>query len=567
MKHLVVIPLAFVVALCVGCGSDDDNKDTGGGSAVDAAVAADGGSSATDSGSAAADSGSTASDSGSAATDSGAGKPDSGGHGGAPKAPTTYKFTSVSEKGPGCYSGPPTHKCDCAVAEADCKGTWTDTCPCGPSSVSHGGQTARHVLIAEMKTYLTDLTAEIKKDPDTYGKGGVVKDGINFFFLFDASVAGDQPFKLSTTPETMQKTWNDLSAPNLKGKIAGNDAKGQHKEWKTEDTLQGWKLWAAGDLKTPEGLYNKWVGMIDDLAVSHAKGEAPKDPAGKDITKVFVNSAGHDLQQLLQKYLLGAIAFSQGADDYLDDDTDGKGLKCDNTKPYTKGDKTYPYTALEHAWDEGKGYFGSSDDYNDYTDDELAGKSDTKKNYFDTDGDGKIDLKTEYNFGHCLNAAKRDRGSQADSKTDYSKAIFDAFLQGRFIISSAKGALSADAAKDLAAQRDIIVSNWEKAIAATVVHYINDVLADMATIGTDTYSFYDHAKHWGELKGFGLSFQFSRFSPMKDDFVKFHDLVGDAPVLGTASADDQAAYIKALKDARALLGKAYGFADKNVENW
>jgi len=306
--------------------------------------------------------------------------------------------------------------------------------------------------------------------------------------------------------------------------------------------------------------------MIDAAAVARAAGEIPTDPAGNAISKVYVTAQGHDLSQIIAKFVAMGVFFAQGTDDYLDSDVDGKGLLASNAQ-YVKDGVAKPYSALGHAWDEGFGYFGAARDYNDYTDDELAGKSDTKKNYFDTDGDGKIDLKTEYNFGHCLNAAKRDRGSQADSKTDYSKAIFDAFLQGRFIISSAKGALSADAAKDLAAQRDIIVSNWEKAIAATVVHYINDVLADMATIGTDTYSFYDHAKHWGELKGFGLSFQFSRFSPMKDDFVKFHDLVGDAPVLGTASADDQAAYIKALKDARALLGKAYGFADKNVENW
>ena len=140
-------------------------------------------------------------------------------------------------------------------------------------------------------------------------------------------------------------------------------------------------------------------------------------------------------------------------------------------------------------------------------------------------------------------------------------------MQGRFIITSAKGALSADAAKELAAQRDIILLNWDKAIAATVVHYINDVLSDMSKIGTADYDFYTHAKHWGELKGFGLSFQFNRFSPLKDDFVKFHDLVGDAPVLGTATKEDQDKYAQALKDARALLGKAYGFATNNVENW
>ena len=229
-----------------------------------------------------------------------------------------------------------------ALSQAPNTYTFNSVFEADKSSVSHGGQTARHMLIGEMKTYIGELTDAIAKDPDTYGKPGATADGVNFFFLFDATVGGDQPFKLTTTPETLQKVWSDLSAPNLKGKIAGQDAKGQHKEWLVDGTMKGWKLWADGDKQTPEGLYNKWVGMLDDLAVAHAKGEAPKGPDGKELTKVFVTAAGHDLQQLLQKFLLGAIAFSQAADDYLDDDTDGKGLLSDNTEAYVKSEKSYP---------------------------------------------------------------------------------------------------------------------------------------------------------------------------------------------------------------------------------
>ena len=63
---------------------------------------------------------------------------------------------------------------------------------------------------------------------------------------------------------------------------------------------------------------------------------------------------------------------------------------------------------------------------------------------------------------------------------------------------------------ELKAHRDAALSAWEKAIAATVVHYINDVIGDMEA---EDYSFYDHAKHWSEMKGFALSFQFNRRSP------------------------------------------------------
>ena len=42
--------------------------------------------------------------------------------------------------GPGCYSGPPNHMCDCSIAEEDCAEPqiWTDTCPCGEAGTGHG---------------------------------------------------------------------------------------------------------------------------------------------------------------------------------------------------------------------------------------------------------------------------------------------------------------------------------------------------------------------------------------------------------------------------------------------
>ena len=62
-----------------------------------------------------------------------------------------------------------------------------------------------------------------------------------------------------------------------------------------------------------------------------------------------------------------------------------------------------------------------------------------------------------------------------------------------------------------------------RSVAATAVHYINDVLADMADFDTtnnvfaDTDNFKDLAKHWGEMKGFALGLQFSPWSPFAAD--------------------------------------------------
>lgn len=121
----------------------------------------------------------------------------------------------------------------------------------------------------------------------------------------------------------------------------------------------------------------------------------------------------------------------------------------------------------------------------------------------------------------------------------------------------------------MATQRDIIVENWEKAISATVVHYINDVLADMDKFGTVDYSYADHIKHWAEMKGFALGLQFNPRSPLNEGtlFADFHALVGERPVLPDAAAQDISDYEQALLDARDLLESAYGFADADVANW
>ena len=154
--------------------------------------------------------------------------------------------------------------------------------------------------------------------------------------------------------------------------------------------------------------------MIASNAVQISNGEFEKTPDNQDITKPYITATEADLAQLVQKFLLGAVAFSQGADDYLDyDEVDangvdlvaaGKGLFGDNTA-LKDGKK---YTPLEHTWDEGFGYFGAARDYLEYTDDEIAGKGgrDNYQGHHDTDGNGKTDLVSEYNWGHSVNAAQ-----------------------------------------------------------------------------------------------------------------------------------------------------------------
>lgn len=421
----------------------------------------------------------------------------------------------------------------------------------GTSSVSYSGQSFRQVLIASLTRELSEIQSEIADEGVVFEEGEIAAR-LLFYYYFDPDTSLDVPHLVSTDPAPLQATFGDISdGADLASKIAGNDAVGQHQDW--SESFVGW------DADSPEALVLQWIEEVDELGAAYSQGEIPLDPNGAQIPVFYVSGEGRDYQQLLQKFLLGAINFSQGTDDYLDDTEPGKGLLADNT---VAADGK-PYTELEHAWDEGFGYWGGARNYLDYTDDEIAGKdgrTEYASGYNDWDQDGMIDLKSEMNFSAAVNAAKRDRGSAESAPTDFSGATMAAFLEGRRIIAEADGELSDDEFNALLIQRDIVVTNWEKAIAATAVHYINDVIRDR---NAAEYDFVSHAKHWSELKGFMLSLQFSPHSPVVDGLLANLLLdVGVGPTLpGAPDGDGRVAELIQVRDA---LGEAYGFDAANL---
>ncbi|QDG53064.1 DUF4856 domain-containing protein [Persicimonas caeni] len=427
----------------------------------------------------------------------------------------------------------------------------------GESSVSYSGQVARQVLIADLKSFISGLTDSVDAGDYDSAQDGDVVAALDYYFRFDSDANGDSEFMLSTDPATKQTTYNDISGgKNLVGKLAGNDSVTDHKDWATEFT--GWSDTTiaanGGSVDTPEGLVTAFFETLEENALGRVAGTERTGTDGQTLP-VHVTEQGQDLNQLTQKFLLMAVTYSQATDDYMDSDTDGKGLKSSNTQ-----DEDAPYTTLEHQWDEGFGYFGAARDFLAYSDEEIASPG-----YMDTDGDGAIDLKSEYNFANAAYFAKRDLS--AVEPTDFTQQAMEAFLTGRAIISSADGELSDEQMAALEEQRDIAVMAWEKVMAANVVHYINDTLEAMSFFGGNDYDFVEHAKVWSEMKGFALGLQFNPHSMLSDaDFEQFHTLVGDAPVLADADQADIDQYKADLIAARQLLGDAYGFADANLGN-
>ncbi len=433
----------------------------------------------------------------------------------------------------------------------------------GQSSVNYTGQAMRQVLIAELTNYIGRLTDAVNVTPPTDGK--TLAD-LLFYYNFALTTGADVALTIESDPPLLQTIYNDFGGSRqLRDKTAGNDTSTDYKVWNTPGNFQGWSE-GGETANTPTKLIEYWFGMLDDLAFQRGAGTVPSEPGGAPIAQVYITENGQDLQQLIQKFLIVSVTFSQGSDDYLDDDVAGKGILSPNTQ-----DGTSPYSVLEHAWDEAFGYFGPARDYDQYSDEELsgAGGRDGYTSYHDSSGDGKIDVTREYNFGISVNCAKRDRESA--EPTDFTKDAFDALVAGRQIIVDAGAEITPDQLDALKVQRDIVVTTWEKCIAATVVHYINETLADMEKFGTAEYSFEDHAGHWSELKGFSLGLQFNPKSPMNETtrFVDFHALVADAPVLPDDAGGQTAidAYKADLAAARTIIQQAYGFSQANVDGW
>lgn len=441
----------------------------------------------------------------------------------------------------------------------------------GESAVSYTGQTARHMLIEDLVTALQGLQDDpgaddtaVANDLDFYVGGNV--DNTNYNYSLDGETVIPGP------------TFGDISTgKNLDGKIAGGNGTGGGETSKLiGNEFFGWGELSVNDL--PIDLVDLF---IDRVALEATDGVDPQfaiTGGNANIGTVTVDAAGRDYRQLIQKFLLGAVTFSQGTNDYLQTNF------ADDANHEQDGDA--PYTFSEHKWDEAFGYFGAARDYNSYTDEEIAGDA----FYKDSNSDGSIDLRSEVNLGNSTNCAKRDKGST--SGTDFTKTAFDAFKAGRFILNqaAAEGGLSAEQLDELNGHIETAAKTWEKCIAATVVHYINDVVADMGEFDNGAFAsqanFLNLAKHWGEMKGFALGLQFSPNSPFRDGSVSGIDLqdlkdlltlMGDAPVLADGSQNGVApsgtaqeaidAYVADLLAIRTTLQTAYEFDSADVENW
>ena len=436
----------------------------------------------------------------------------------------------------------------------------------GASSVIYGDQTLYHVAIRDLVELAGTLTFRVDEGQPAAGTAARFER----LFSQNAKVLWQDPISLSTSPPALQQTYGELSstAPSL-ATHAAFDPGADHQDWDTQ--LIGFSdetPFRHGPVLAPTELIRAIFVTLEKNATDRASGLVRPTPFEGEDLPVHFTEAGVDLARLLDGVLHAQVLFRPAADHFLDEELDSaggclrpSGLCSDNTRPLEDSTQT----ALEGAWDQAFGSFGASTHYGD-----LSVRSLSRRRFEDRSGDGRIDLSAEYNFGAAVTAALREAGSPVP--TELPGRAWEGLLQGRHLISSANGALLSEERDAIRGARDQVVTAWEEVIAATVVHHINDALDILCVCGDEDYAyedaaFFEHGTTWSALKAHAIALQLNPRSPMrKEDVRALHQLIGDAPVHWRVGVNDDEveAYRLNLREARALIGQAYGFAAENL---
>lgn len=355
------------------------------------------------------------------------------------------------------------------------------------NSVSYSGQIARHVLHDSLKK----LAGQ--------GNGGANAAELEAKMLsYFNGTDKDLPIIAPTSKgdfKVKQTTVNEIS----KGKnIAGKFYKGAMPAW-------------PGNVNGKE-------------AVLHMIKMAAKANKGFDAEN------GYDWGQIISKYTMGAMMYNQSVDNYLDEKLSAS--KKPNNKPYKDG---AAYTGKEHSWDEAFGYWGAPAHTLAITPKQAYGIAKRKDMAAaDANGDGVVDLKSEMVFGPAYYAAGADKGGTKSTK--YLHTIMKAYLDGRKLITSAKGAALSDAQRtQLKGYAAVIEENWEKVLAEAAFKYAGSVYKDIKKIadaGDDAAkakAYRAYVKHWGELKGFVMALQTGK-NNLGATASELNKLVGFGPV-------------------------------------
>ena len=375
----------------------------------------------------------------------------------------------------------------------------------GASSVSYSGQVTRNMIISEIKSQIESGTTTEAKLVSLYNNN----DASNTY--------GSSGFDFHTISGGCDAPYNGCT--RLTNKIS------------PAASVEGYTVTVGNYTGAPDALINSWM---------------------TDAATASVSDEGVHLNQMVGKGLLGMVSYYQGTTVYP--------LKIDQMNTagtdyeYSNSDIVdgKNYTKVEHYWDEAFGYFGAARDY--ATQDRSNRKNSGTASTID-------DYKEAINYDWAKYAAKRSDCSGCDTG-DFDTKIMDAFTTGRAYISAGQR-------DEALPYREIIYTEWEKVVAANIVHYGNEV-ANFVTTGLAADASYDCstssdncAKYWSEMRAFGLCMQFNGWSDFatSSDFTDMIARMGDAPPTNATGAD----FVTGVATTNTSFKTHFGFTDNDID--
>ena len=387
------------------------------------------------------------------------------------------------------------------------------------SSVAYPGQTVRYLLTQDLKIYTDQLGSS------SYSGGAITLDDLLKFYEHDDS-------------ENLE-TITPIGSFSAKAKQYSTIATGKDLYGKATSPYADVNL-VNRDSTADQLIRHYFQEIVDNSNDSQKLGT----PA------VYTTETGVNMSQMINKLLLGAVVYSQGTAKYLTIWKD-----AGNSDPRQSGE---PFTEMEHIWDEAFGYFGAARNFSAFSDSDLA----NGPVYEDANSDGAINFHSEYNFTYATYAGKRDLGG---SDVNFTQNIFDAFLEGRTAI------VNQAPESQIAAQADIIKENWEKVVAANVVHYLNSTLGDMDGVTQSHIDNRNHwvlNEHWSEMKAFVYVLQYNDDKMISDaDLSRLDELVGQAPPYYLPNSQEANSVRSDYDEIKQLMKSTYGFSDTNLASW
>lgn len=401
----------------------------------------------------------------------------------------------------------------------------------GKSAVAYPGQVTRNLLIADLKFQTDDLG----------GSGASPADNLRRRYTESSENLDDldilTPQKRGFTAAEGQEKYGDIAeGKTLQGKATSQYA----------DDIQ---LIASAELPIT-GNSNVTADKLV-LAYLDRMESNSQDDSQLGTPAAYTTDEGVNMSQIVNKLLLGAVAYSQGTAKYLDDV-----LNTDDSPNSQDGDN--PYSTLGHVWDEAFGYFGAAREF-----DAFYNNNGIAANSLDRDGDGRIDLESEFVYTWADYSV--DRGTV--NGIGFHQTAFQAFLKGRTAI------INEASIEEIRSHRDDARIAWEKVVAANVVHYLNSMESDLSGLSDDETVTRDALgeetvqelnEHWSEAKPFAWALQYNPDKQISDSQLEtLHAELGPAPPYGETKSDAVAS-INAAKD---VIGEAFGFPSENMSAW